>query len=1125
MGGSSIGNGGSGSSGTGNGGNTGDNGSGGSTGDNGNSGSTGDNGNSGSTGDNGNGGNTGDNGNGGSTGDNGSGSGGTGDDGNGNGGNTEDPGTDPAPSSYSIRYFWNNGTQGVYKMDSIASAAAIAKPDDPEREGYVFEGWYRSADLTMQYDFSSIVSQDMDLYAKWKKTETQGTGDHDVKITISEYYETVTEMKQTLNGTVSGASKIEWTVSDSSGQFAQGPAHTDSGIWKIENVQLHPGKNTFKLTAIKEESGDSAVLDDINIFYDHGEMQEYAPEDITYFKDDQGNDKDDGYINNVIIVTLENDDTQSDREKARQDREDALTAVCERVNGEVVGQINGALMYQIRLQTDQSTRSDQADQFDNLQALCEAAENASDLVVNATCDLVQPQEDPVEAAEVSPESVYQLQNYARTARIPNDPWAYNQDWDESNPSGLNWWAEAVCAPSAWAYEDRFHEIAIGIVDSGIQRGHEDIPAFQTVNEGNVVKSHGTHVAGIIGAKDNNEKGITGMVWKKKLYNYDAYQGATTTFRITDGVSKLVESGCKVINNSNGSKYSSVQAAASSAKQAALVVNNLCERVTEDFIIVCSAGNNTWDSRRNGSFSAIESGDALDHIIVVAAADRPVGGNYKLAWFSNYGQYVTVAAPGANIYSTVDSGNGYGLKNGTSMAAPIVTGIVSLVWSVNDRLTAREVKQIIVDTARKNIVGPYASGDTRNYDLVNAAAAVENVVGLTCGNGDVEGRFVNAATGSPMSDVSYRVHEGTNNGSVILDDQTADANGKFFFTLPAGEYVMEAYGDFVTSYTPVTIVANQNKALGDIPLTYALASNTYRVVLEWGLYPSDLDSHFNANKKDDGRRLHVFYAHKVEQEANLDVDDVTSYGPETITVEDFGKLDGFVYSVHNYSYRSAVSGDPGAFSGSGSLANSDATVKVYAGDTLLATYKVPEYQSGTVWNVFKINADGQITTLNTFEYISNPSQVGADFVNQDSSDSMEDLDLEKDSTDSGSTAEGAAQISEDVSEMEEHTDPSAQNESETVENTDPSSESSKDAAADMDQTSNMSSDTAAGMDQNPESSNDTDRSDVTDTDKGLEQNSDEPKSTDQSAQNDAEPIQDADKSQENGTDTETEKDAA
>ena len=112
------------------------------------------------------------------------------------------------------------------------------------------------------------------------------------------------------------------------------------------------------------------------------------------------------------------------------------------------------------------------------------------------------------------------------------------------------------------------------------------------------------------------------------------------------------------------------------------------------------------------------------------------------------------------------------------------------------------------------------------------------------------------------------------------------------------------------------------------------------------------------------------------QADLDVDDVSSYGPETITVDGVAALDGFTYSVHNYSGRDAVSGDAAAYD----LAQSGAVVKVYKGNTRIATYRVPENRAGTVWNVFSIEADGSITVINSFEFISDPDAVGSVFVN-------------------------------------------------------------------------------------------------------------------------------------------------
>jgi hypothetical protein len=125
--------------------------------------------------------------------------------------------------------------------------------------------------------------------------------------------------------------------------------------------------------------------------------------------------------------------------------------------------------------------------------------------------------------------------------------------------------------------------------------------------------------------------------------------------------------------------------------------------------------------------------------VVAAADKPSGGSYTLTDFSNYGEYVTVAAPGKRVFSTIISGGwdgSYGLMSGTSMAAPVVTGLTAMVWSVNQDWSAKEVKNIITSTA--NIpVSPYDSCDTESsYHMVNAAAAVQKAVSLVTGTGSI-----------------------------------------------------------------------------------------------------------------------------------------------------------------------------------------------------------------------------------------------------------------------------------------------------------------------------------------------------------------------------------------------------
>lgn len=103
---------------------------------------------------------------------------------------------------------------------------------------------------------------------------------------------------------------------------------------------------------------------------------------------------------------------------------------------------------------------------------------------------------------------------------------------------------------------------------------------------------------------------------------------------------------------------------------------------------------------------------------------------------------------------------------------------------------------------------------------------------------------------------------------------------------------------------------------------------------------------------------------------LDIDDTDYEGPETVTIA-MDNFDEFTYCVHNYSEKYAESDDPQALS----LATSEATVEVYSGDDLVAFYSVPTNRKGTVWKVFSMSSNGTISEINTFEYESEPADVG------------------------------------------------------------------------------------------------------------------------------------------------------
>lgn len=129
----------------------------------------------------------------------------------------------------------------------------------------------------------------------------------------------------------------------------------------------------------------------------------------------------------------------------------------------------------------------------------------------------------------------------------------------------------------------------------------------------------------------------------------------------------------------------------------------------------------------------------------------------------------------------------------------------------------------------------------------------------------------------------------------------------------------------------------------------ITGNQYRIVLTWGSAPNDLDSHLWLPE---AQPFHIFFSQRGQADlfpfADLDHDDVTSFGPETVTIASV--LDGtYAYAVYNYSNEYPLS-------------SSGAVVQLYRGDNLLQTFTVPSGGWERWWYVFQLASDGTVTTV-------------------------------------------------------------------------------------------------------------------------------------------------------------------
>jgi uncharacterized protein YfaP (DUF2135 family) len=132
----------------------------------------------------------------------------------------------------------------------------------------------------------------------------------------------------------------------------------------------------------------------------------------------------------------------------------------------------------------------------------------------------------------------------------------------------------------------------------------------------------------------------------------------------------------------------------------------------------------------------------------------------------------------------------------------------------------------------------------------------------------------------------------------------------------------------------------------------------RIVLTWGATPYDLDSHLYTPYSGSWSERHIWYVNKSNSVGdNLDVDDTSSYGPETITIPAV-REGQYKYYVVDYTNSS------GGRNTSTQMSNSGATVRVYTSDGLVATYHVPTNQEGVIWEVFEVR-NGQIIPIQRY----------------------------------------------------------------------------------------------------------------------------------------------------------------
>ena len=316
----------------------------------------------------------------------------------------------------------------------------------------------------------------------------------------------------------------------------------------------------------------------------------------------------------------------------------------------------------------------------------------------------------------------------------NDTYANNQ-----------WGLDSIDALAAWefpALKNATTTVGVGIVDNGFGDTHEDLAdnvrstysvATKLENvpvtppPGTPDPNHGSHVAGIVGATSNNQKGVSGVGFnhlKLSLVSITraSNPGSISTSDVVEGFDYLIKHknqyNIRVANMSIGGGVRSLPDPKDDA-----ILNEIDKAYDKGIVTVASAGNRTTqynvpyinypsEYKNVVSVMNLRNTDSANP----KSVERSPSSNYNAEGMSGK----DIAAPGTDIYSTYPTG--YGTMSGTSMAAPHVAGVMGLMFTVNPALSPVQAKEKLYSSARDLNDARLGHGEVNAAAAVRAAAA-------------------------------------------------------------------------------------------------------------------------------------------------------------------------------------------------------------------------------------------------------------------------------------------------------------------------------------------------------------------------------------------------------------------
>jgi len=631
--------------------------------------------------------------------------------------------TTPTPdtsvdTTYTVAFDLNYGNNSVYSSQTVKQGETVQKPDAPSRSGHSFSGWYTTKSGGTKFDFTTVITENLTLYAHWNQKSSSGNSSN--PNSGSSIPPEFTLPETTAPGKIMYKAPSESDI-DSGIIECEGQPYIAKYVKNQLIVVFKDGINNGEAERLIGTYGGSIVgeIETIGIY----QVEFDSVKTVTELNSISSELKtidfvEDAYLNTV--VECEDTITQyyptNDTWDTSDDPDPSWDELNPQGNNWGVEAINAPSAWKLLI-----------DRYGTISQVPSVRVGVIDSYIDMTHDDLK-------------ESGVGIYTYI---------------------SGINLFKKNQISTTAAEFA--------AAADNG-----EDYAHF--IHGTHVMGTIGATIdnGGISGIALNPKLYGVSIAETDESYVH-------TRFGLSTALSNLIEdSKCKVINYSMGySDYDPVKAIKDGEKVGNVLKKYLNKNY--DFLIVNSAGNESErDAQYNSFFSAISDATAKSRIIVVGCAkkgDNPENETFSLRQKQSYGSRVDLVAPGVDIYSTVSqnersfdddyatytANSKYMLATGTSMAAPHVSGVAALVWSANPTLTGDRVKDIIIETANIIVDGKDAAGYSHN--MVNAAYAVSKALGLeysvkgTCGSNmtwtlDTAGNLTIQGTGEMIWESNY-----------------------------------------------------------------------------------------------------------------------------------------------------------------------------------------------------------------------------------------------------------------------------------------------------------------------------------------------------------------------------------